>query len=311
MNTSRRGFVLSVAAAAAVAAPPPELGCATLPYSAQPLDRALEGIRRAGYRYVLPYSTHERKPVFTPALSAGERLALRRRFTDAGLTPNLAFAGLGLRVSDPKTLDIYLAELELCAEFGIRTVIGVGPSRFTKFPGIPKRMGDWQRECDQFYPMLERAVRRAEGLAMTIALKPHTGITATAAACLEVTRRFPSKHLKICWDAGNVSFYEGIRPDPDLPELVPQLSAVCLKDHRGPRGNPDFPIPGTGDIDHPAMFRILYQGGYSGPLYIERVDGTENAAAMAPAVIDERIRRAREILTPMLAAARNSGGNQS
>lgn len=314
MQTSRRGFLLSTAAAAATATavPPPVLGCATLPYSGQSLDRALEGIRRAGYRHVLPYSMHARKPVFTPALTAGERALLRRRFADAGLTPNLAFAGLGLRVNDPRTLDIYLAELELCSEFGIRTVIGTGPFRFTKFPGVPKRMGDWQRECELFYPMLERAVRRAEQLGMTIALKPHTGITATAAACLEVTRKIPSNHLKICWDAGNVSFYEGIRPDPDLPELVPQLRAVCLKDHRGLRGNPDFPVPGTGDIDHPEMFRILYQGGYSGPLYIERIDGTENASAMEPAVIDQRIRQARETLLPMLeTAARNSGGSQS
>lgn len=307
MQTSRRTFLFSAAAAAATASATgtAPLGCATLPYTGQPLARALEGIRRAGYQHVLPYSTHQRKPVFTPALNAAERAALRRQFADAGLVPNLAYAGLGLRVNSPKTLDVYLAELDLAAEFGIRTVVGVGPGRFAKFPGVPKRIGEWQQECDLFYPLLERAVRHAEQLRVTIALKPHTGVTATAAHCLDVVRRVPSQRLKICWDAGNVSFYEGIRPDPDLAELVPHLRVVCLKDHRGLRGNPDFPVPGTGDIDHPGMFRILYRGGFRGLLYIERIDGTEDAAAMAPDVIDQRIRQAREILTPMILTAIN------
>ena len=117
---------------------------------------------------------------------------------------------------------------------------------------------------------------------------------------MNTIRRITSNNLKICWDAGNVSFYEGIGPDPDLPELVPHLRVVCLKDHRGLRGNPDFPVPGTGDIDHPGMFRLLYQGGYTGPLYIERIDGTGDAAAMAPEVIDQRIQQARENIAPML-----------
>ncbi|MCX6624244.1 MAG: sugar phosphate isomerase/epimerase [Acidobacteria bacterium] len=291
MDTTRRGFLVSTAAAGLAAAatpPPPVLGCATLPYGGQPLARALEGIRRAGYRHILPFATHQQQRVFTPALTAAERTALRRQFADAGLEPNLAFAGLGVRVKDPKTLDVFLAELDLAREFGIRTVIGIGPSYFTKMMAA----------------MLERAVRHAETLAVTIAVKPHTGITATARACMDVIQRIPSERLKICWDAGNVSFYEGIGPDPDLPELVPHLRVVCLKDHRGLRGNADFPIPGTGQVDHPAMFKILFAGGYRGPFYIERIDGTDDASRMPPDVIDQRLQQAREIIAPMLETAR-------
>ena len=90
---------------------------------------------------------------------------------------------------------------------------------------------------------------------MTITLKPHTGITATAKACIEVTRRIVSDRLQICWDAGNVSFYEGIHPDPDLPDLAPRVKAVCIKDHLGLRGDANFPVPGQGQVDHERMFR--------------------------------------------------------
>ena len=302
---TRRTFLTTAALAplATAASEPPTLGAATLPYRGQPLPRALEGIRRAGYRHILPFDRHQNQPVFAPSLTPAERATLKRQFADAGLTPNLAFAGLAMKAADPATLDVFLRELDLAAEFHIRTVVGIGPGNFAKFPKVPKRRADWQRECAQFYPLLEKAVRHAATLGIVIALKPHTGITATAKDCLNVLERLPADNLKICWDAGNVSFYEGIGPDPDLPELVPHLRVVTLKDHRGLRANADFPVPGTGDVDHPGMFRILAEGGYRGPFYVERIDGAEDAARMAPDIIDQRLQQARTLLTPMLETA--------
>jgi sugar phosphate isomerase/epimerase len=135
---------------------------------------------------------------------------------------------------------------------------------------------------------------------ITITLKPHTGITAHAKACMEVVKRLPSERLKICWDAGNVSFYEGIFPDPDLPDLAPHVRAVCVKDHQGRRGEGNFPVPGSGQIDHEEMFRILFQGGFRGPIALERAEGTENAAKMPAEMIDQRMTQAREYLAPLL-----------
>jgi len=88
-----------------------------------------------------------------------------------------------------------------------------------------------------------------------------------------------------------------------LPELAPHVKSVCLKDHRGLRANADFPVPGTGQIDHQEMFRTLFAGGFSGPLAVERVDGTDRAAAMPAEEIDRRIAQARELLEPMLRKA--------
>ncbi len=308
MNATRREFL--AAGAAALAAVPAraaaryQLGCQTLPYAAHPLQRALEGIRKAGYKYVMPYSTHAKQPVFTPALTPAARAELKRRFADAGLEPFMCFV-LGADVTKPDGLERYMAELDLAADFGIRTVIGTGPWYYTKWPNIPKRQRDWQRETDAFYAGLERAVRHAEKVNITITLKPHTGITANAATCMQVLKRLPSERLKICWDAGNVSFYEGIWPDPDLPDLAPNVKAVCIKDHRGLRGEANFPTPGDGQgqIDHAQMFKTLFAGGFSGPLALERVDGTNRASEMPPELIDERIAAARRHLEPLLEAA--------
>ena len=50
-----------------------------------------------------------------------------------------------------------------------------------------------------------------------------SGITARAKDCRDVLKRVDSPWLRISWDAGNISYYEGIYPDPDLPDLAPKV----------------------------------------------------------------------------------------
>ncbi|MCW5977468.1 MAG: sugar phosphate isomerase/epimerase [Bryobacteraceae bacterium] len=315
MTSTRRQFAQAAAGLAgwraAAAEERYQLGCQTLPYRAQPLARALEGIRKAGYRYVMPNHSHAGKPAFSPALDAAGRASLRRQIGDAGLAPFMSFVGLTADIRKPEGLDTYMKELDLCAEFGIRTVVGIGPWYYDKFPTVPKRARDWEIETREFYAAQEKGVRRAEQLGITIAVKPHTGITANAKACLEVVRRIVSDRFQICWDAGNVSFYEGIHPDPDLPDLAPHVKAVCIKDHKGMRAEANFPTPGEGQVDHDLMFRILFSAGFRYPIAVERVDGTDDASKMDPDLIDRRIAAARNFLVPILDKYASKAGARS
>ena len=286
-----------------------QLSCNTLPYRAFPLARALEGIRKAGYRYVMLYQTHDGKPVFTPALSATQKSDLRKLLADNNLTVHMSFVGLSVDVSTDSGQSDYKKELDFFRDFGIKTVVGIGPWGYKKFPDERKPADEWQRECDGFYKGMEKVLPHADSLGVIITLKPHTGITATAGACLKVVERLPSGSLKICWDAGNVSYYEGINPDPDFPALAPQVRAVCIKDHRGARAVADFPVPGQGQVDHDLMFKILFGAGFHGPLAVERVDGTMDAAKMPVELIDQRIGEARLFLEPLL--AKYGGGSKA
>lgn len=282
------------------AARPYRLGCQTLPYRNLPLPRAIEGIRKAGYRYAQVFHMHAGRLVFAPETPRAELNDLRQRLRDAGLEMFCGFVGLRGDLRKPENFALYLKELDLAREFGVRTVVGVGPSYYTRFPGVPKRAGVWEKDVAEFLPVLERAVRHAASIGVVITIKPHTGLACHGKAGLELMRRLPSEHLKICWDAGNVSFYEGIHPDPDLPDLAPHVKAVCIKDHRGLRANPDFPVPGQGQIDHELMFRILTGAGFDGPISVERIDGTDNAMTMPAELIDARIHSARAFLVPLL-----------
>lgn len=303
MSITRREAILAAAGAAAAAAKPaPEryqLGCVGQILRSAPVDEALERIRRSGFRYLCPSRTHAREQTFSPEMTPAQRAAMKSKITAAGLIPCLSLGGFSAELSRSDGLNKYLAELDLCAEFGIPVMVGGGPWYYQKFPTLPKRNTVWQKEVADFYSALEKAVKHAERVKVTIALKPHTGITSTAKACMEVVQRIVSPRLRICWDAGNVSFYEGIYPDPDLPDLVPSVAAVCIKDHLGGRAANHFPVPGQGQIDHPAMFQTLFAAGFQGPLAVEKVEGQESGK-LTPEALEERLTAAYQYLAPLL-----------
>jgi sugar phosphate isomerase/epimerase len=305
MKLSRRALLKRAAtapAALALAAATQryQLGCMTMLYRAHSFPRALAGIRQAGFQYVVPGRSHAGKEVFAAKLSSTARTEVQNQMKEHGLKPIMSLGGFNADLNKPGGLNDYLAEIDLCAEFGIPVMVGGGPWYFQKFPNLPKRDRDWQREVADFYTALEKAVRHAESAKVIVALKPHTGITARAKDCLEVVKRLPSPWLRICWDAGNVSFYEGIYPDPDLPDLAPYVKGVCIKDHAGVRGEANFPVPGTGQIDHESMFRTLFAAGFDGPMAVERLEGKENLMRMPAEDIDARVAASHKLLTGFL-----------
>ena len=276
-----------------------QLGVNASMYGELPLDQAMAHVRKAGYRYICIGRAHAGELVYSPDLPKAERARILRRIRDSGVEPVMSLGGFAAELESDDGLQKYIAQLDLCADYEIPIMVGGGPWYYTKFPNLPKRQRDWLPEVSRFYSGLEQAVRHAESIGVTIALKPHTGITARARDCMQVVKRVASPRLKIAWDAGNVSFYEGVYPDPDLPDLAPGVKAACIKDHLGLRGDENFPVPGQGQVDHELMFRTLFAAGFAGPLQIERVDGRDRGK-LAPEVIDERLTTANHYLVPLL-----------
>jgi sugar phosphate isomerase/epimerase len=267
-------------------------------FATLPLEQAAARIAKLGYSAICPGARHPGGSNYTPELAKADRPALLRRLRDAGVEPVMSLGGFSGELNNSAALDKYRAQLDLCADFEIPVMVGGGPWYFKKFPTVPKRERDWQVEVANFYRLMEQAVRHAESVKVTIALKPHTGITARAKDCIQVMQRIQSPCFKIAWDAGNISYYEGIYPDPDLADLAPHVVAVCIKEHAGGRAEHNFPVPGQGNIDHAEMFRTLFGAGFRGPLCIELID--LRGDKVPPEVMDQRLTQAREHLAPLL-----------
>lgn len=269
-----------------------QLGALTLPYARWSLDRALEGIAGAGFRYVGLRPGHADGPLLSERPTTGDYAELRRRIERRGLTPSLLFASRG----EGNPTERLRNDVDTVAELGIPQLLVIPVSPAPKFPGerpAGERLGEmaWFTRVEGWLRTLEPAVRRAERRGITIVLKPHGGIAGTGEDLALLVERIGSPAVRVCYDPGNVVYYEGVRPEPDLPCVADLVRAVCIKDHRGGQAVVDFPTPGDGDIDHVAIFRALRKADFAGPCLIERIDGLSS-----PEEADSELARGRAYL---------------
>jgi sugar phosphate isomerase/epimerase len=271
-----------------------DLGSTTLPYTRWTLDRALEGIARAGFRNVGLMRDHADGPIYSEQATAQELADLRRRIERHGLTPTLKF-GPDSSKALPESLR---RDVDAVAELGIPYLLlnPISPNpRFAK-----QRMGEmeWITRVEVWFQMLVPAIRRAERRGVTIVVKTHGGIAGTGEDLALVVERIGSPALRACYDPGNVVYYEGVRPEPDIANVADLTSVLIIKDHRGGQADLDFPTPGDGDIDHVSIFRTLHHANFAGPVLIERIDGLDT-----PEATDDALARGREYLERSVAEA--------
>lgn len=271
-----------------------DLGSMTLPYNRWTLDRALEGVARAGFSHVGLLQAHGDGPILPEKPTSQELTELRRKVESHGLTPALKFAQR--TTGDPA--EALRTDVDTVAELGIPYLLHIPISPGPKFAS--ERIGEmaWFIRVEAWFRMIVPAIRRAERRGVTILFKPHGGIAGTGEDLAALVERIGSPAVRVIYDPGNVVYYEGVRPEPDIHNVADLVRAVCIKDHRGGQSVVDFPTPGDGDIDHVAIFRALHNVGFAGPLLIERIDGLDS-----PEATDRELARGREYLERAVAEA--------
>ena len=249
-----------------------KIGCFTLPYRKFPLGDALAGIKAAGFEWVGLWPEDSGGMLLDFEAGPGCAGELRGKVEDAGLAASVLFG----RVCplDEESERNFIVRLDQAAELGVDEVLSIAPWPYAQGIDVPRPADEWSEEVERFYAHLAPVARHAEEIGMTIAYKPHTGLTATAAECRELIDRAASPAVKISYDPGNVSYYEGVDPAGDVPKIAGEVSSICVKDHVGARGNADFPNPGGGEVDFEAVFRALAGHGFAGPATVEKLVGT-------------------------------------
>lgn len=275
-----------------------ELVCFTLPYRLETFERALQGIRQAGYDSVgfgLPHKDGGYPA--EPTLAEAERIG--RLLEKYSLRPRILY---GAR-TQAGTVEELCAWVDFSVALGKPAMVWVGVSGYRRFPSEPLPAAEYQAAHQAFVAKMREVGAYAQEKGVTITLKPHTGNTATGPILAATLREIGSPAVRACLDPGNVAYYEGISPEEDIAAVIDQVELLTMKDHRGPRAHPDFPVPGEGDVDFVRILRDLKAAGFNGALLVERVDGTDGSNLSAEE-IDRRIAAARENVLKM---AREAG----
>jgi sugar phosphate isomerase/epimerase len=140
-------------------------------------------------------------------------------------------------------------------------------------------------EFETFFAAVRAVMDHAGQAGVQVLMKPHGGLSATAADCAAAARRIDSPHFGICWDPGNVYAYAKTPPEEGFPAVAPYVRAVCLKDSPPPDQEPParpmaggpgrswWVRPGLGIVDWRYQFGILRAHGFSGPCLFETLPG--------------------------------------
>lgn len=265
-----------------------QIACMTLPYSAFPLARALQGIKAAGYRYVAWGTSHNENGKSVPVMPADappqRARELAQRCRDLGLEPVMMFSGI--YPDNPKAYEVLARRVEQAAAAGIPQVLTFSSTSGGNRPAFIetlKKLGPICRDHN-----------------VLIVVKQHGGLTASGELCLGIIREVSQDWIKINYDAGNVMDYLNIDPIPDLRKCAEEVRSFCIKDHRNFPKDEDCG-PGFGEIDH---YKLLYEVAWTGrvmPLCCENIFAPLLPRPKTPEGVDDLARRAREFLETVIA----------
>lgn len=278
--------------------PAVQLACMTWPYKDHPLERALEGIAAAGYRYVSLGLPHEGKPVFQDE-SPGDSERILQLLDRYELKPAAIISTEAFSLKQP--IERAWRRMDFAHALGVQELLSLGTTSYRRFPEEPVPTQEMKLMNEAFAHKFRVIGEEAGKRGLVVSIKPHTGNTATAAILAETLRTIGSPYIKASYDPGNVHFYEGLDAADDLPQIAADTISFVAKDHRGERAEEDFPVPGEGDVRFRPMFAALRAAGFAGTVLVERLDGKGGPASAAQ--WDQRIAKARSNLQQMLAEA--------
>jgi sugar phosphate isomerase/epimerase len=261
-----------------------QIACMTLPYSQFPLERALTGIRSAGYSYVAWGTTHREKdgkeiPVIAPDAPPANAKELAVRCRDLGLTPLMMFSGIYPEAKN--AMEILTNRIRQASAAGLPQVLTFGHTE-----GSDRKL--WIERFKKLGP-----IARDQGV--LIVVKQHGGNTGTGAACAEIIREVADEGVKVNYDAGNVMDYLDVDPLSDIKKCAEEIRSFCIKDHRNFPSDQDCG-PGFGEIDHYKLLHTVAFTGLTMPLCCENIFAPVIPRPADPEGVDALARRAREFL---------------
>lgn len=263
------------------------IGCYTRPWDALDLERALDGVAEAGYRWVgLMTAKDFPGGVVTPETSEKEAGGIEARARQRGLGVCSVYGHLPAAATWELRRRQLRRCIDNCVACGCRELLLGGADD----PG----------DEDRYYRAVADACDYAQTFRVGLTIKPHGKLNATGAACRAVIERVQRANFRLWYDPGNVLYYSEGRREPlrDVLDVDGLVVGMSVKDFRPPR-EVDV-TPGTGVVNFPALFARLRLGGFTrGQLLVEctaRGDYRQVTAEAAKArLFVERLARGRAL----------------
>jgi L-ribulose-5-phosphate 3-epimerase len=232
------------------------LACSTNSYHTYTLEQALEGIARAGFKYV-ELTAVRGWTEHVPLEATDEQIAqIKARLDKLGLRIS-AMSGHS-DLTTPEGLVDGKKAVDLCSKLGINlmsTAVGGHAGKEENKSAFMKHIFD----------LADYAARRN----VFLALEVHGDIMASGRISIPLIKEINRANVRINYDTANCVYYGGVQAVDDIRAVVPYLANIHLKDTRGGKGVWDFPAIGEGKVDFTRILKILQEEGYTNPFSVE------------------------------------------
>ena len=243
------------------------------------LERALEGIARAGLHFVelaavRGYCEH----VILDTIDDHAIKNIENLLIKYGLIPKILNVSTDL--TQPSGLDDLKNASQIARQLDIKTVV-------TAIQETKTETG-----LNRFLNNIEKIENILQTYDIILALETHRGYLNTGLRGVSLLQRLKVERIKITYDMANVYNRGGSIPEEDLKsmgeEIGKYIGHVHLKDKADwVMGNREFPVFGTGVLDFGTVLTLLWEGGYRGPMTLElELDGKGGSVVLDQALED-------------------------
>lgn len=244
-------------------------------------DVALDGIKAAGYKVTGLHSRSPKEPL-TGSDATPEYLGeLKKRIAARGLAVNMAAMRIKSSLPADEQIEDLRKQIDNAKVMGARFLLTFGA-------GSPALY-------ETYYQVMRDAAPYAQERGLELVLKPHGGASGAAEEIIRCLQKVNHSNFKIWFDAGNIVFYTGKDPVEQIKPIAPHVTGFCAKDCDKQGGSVWLAL-GSGKVDFPAVFGVLKQAGFNGPVMVECC-----APGNTPEEVAAAARNAREYLEQVLA----------
>ncbi len=222
------------------------------------VDEALEGIARAGFRYVELTAVRGWTEHIMPDQDEAQLLHVEDKLRELGLEC-IGLSG-HCNLTDAGRLNDFRANMALAHRFGAKWIISsTGEAHF----GKEERFTD-----DVLIENIKALVPDLEKYDLKLGIEVH-GEYGTGEKIYNVVKGVGSDRVGINYDTANVVFYGGKVPNEEVKTCFEGVNYVHLKDKVGLDNGWNFPAVGAGDLDLIGFLGFMEGKGYEGPVSIE------------------------------------------
>jgi sugar phosphate isomerase/epimerase len=241
-----------------------KLGSTTRPWHTWSFDQACQAIAHAGYEEVSIYSNAGKIPLTSESTPTeiAETVAITKKYE---IVPTMLLGSPRLDLSLDDAVADFIKLIDATSASGCPWVMNGGTENEALF--------------DKYFEIMRQTAPYAEKKGVQILLKPHGGLGLTGRDLANAVEKVNNSAFRICYDPGNIIYYTKgkVRPEPDVDDVAEFVTFCIIKDCIIKEdGNPDvWILPGDGLVDFPVVLGKLVKAGFSGPLHVECLGGSE------------------------------------